>query len=160
MLRGLWAERRRLAPIVNRAPRPPFDALAALEKDEQQSAANLARARRERRAAEEGLEALGGHRRLTRRRDRQQAEQRLDRAAGLVSGAESVVEWIGQRRTRPDAEMAKWTAWTAEHGHESSRLREVDSLIAEHRRQHQPSIGRQQGITRSVDRDLGIDLGL
>jgi hypothetical protein len=147
-------------PRSSRAPSPPFDALAALEKDQQRAAATLAKARQERRAAEEALEALGGHRRLTRRRDRQRAEQRLDRAAGLVSGAENVVELIGQRRTRLDAEMADWKAWTAEHGHETSRLREVDSLIVRHRREHQPSLGREQGVARSVDRDVGIDLGL
>ncbi|HEV8623518.1 MAG TPA: AAA family ATPase [Acidimicrobiia bacterium] len=156
----LWAERRRLAPIVNRAPRPPFDALAALERDQQRAAANLAKARGEQRAAEEALEELGGHRRFTRRRDRQQAEQRLDRAAGLVSGAESVLEQIGQRRMCLDAEMAEWREWTAEHGHEANRLREVDSLIAEHRRQHQPSLSREQGLSRNVERDVGIDLGL
>ncbi|MGH9010205.1 MAG: hypothetical protein ACRDYF_10215, partial [Acidimicrobiia bacterium] len=156
----LWAERRRLAPIANRAPHPPFDALAALERDQQRAVANLAKARQERRAAEEALEELGGHRRLTRRRDRQQAEQRLDRAAGLVSGAESVLEQVGQRRTRLDGEMAEWREWTAEHGHEASRLREVDSLIAEHRRQHQPSLGREQCLSRNVERDVGIDLGL
>ena len=126
----------------------------------ERAAANLAKARHKQRAAEEALKALDGHRRLTRRRDRQQAEQRLDRAAGLVNGAESVVEMIGQRRTRLDAEMAEWKAWTAKHGRETSRLQEVDSLIAQHRRQHQPNLGREQGITRGVDRDLGIDLGL
>jgi conjugative relaxase-like TrwC/TraI family protein len=156
----LWAERRRLAPIVNRAPHPPFDALAALDRDQQRAVANLAKARQERRAAEEALEELGGHRRLTRRRDRQQAEQRLDRAEGLLSGAESVLEHVGQRRTRLDGEMAEWREWTAEHGHEASRLREVDSLIAEHRRQRQPSLGREQGLSRNVERDVGIDLGL
>src|SRR5207244_2309862 len=134
----------------NRAPRPPFDALAALEKDQQRAAANLAKARRERRAAEEGLAELGGHRRFLRRRDRQQAEQRLDRAAGLETGAESVLARIGGRRTRLDAEMAEWKAWTAQHGHEASRLREVDSLIAEHHRRHQPTLGREQGITRGA----------
>jgi len=57
-------------------------------------------------------------------------------------------------------QLAEWTAWTAEHGREASRLREVDSLIAEHHRHHQPTLGREQGIIRSVGRDAGIDLGL
>ena len=96
---------------------------------------------------------------MTRRRDRQQAEQRLHRAAGLVSGAESVIQRIGQRRRLLDAEITAWTAWTAQHTNETSRLREVDSLIAQHGRRHQPSLGREQG-THSVDRDRGIDLGL
>jgi conjugative relaxase-like TrwC/TraI family protein len=156
----LWAERLRLAPIVSRAPLPPFDGLAALEKDQRRAAANLAKARQERRAAEEAIEGLGGHRRFTRRRDRQQAEQRFDRAAGVEAGAESVLGLIGERRTRLDAEMTEWKAWTAEHGHEASRLREVDSLIAEHRRRHQPAFEQQLSFSRDTGRDAGIDLGL
>ena len=155
----LRAERRRLAPNVGRAPHPPFDALAALDKDQKRAEANLAKARRERISAEESVEDLGGHRRFTRRRDRQAAEQRLDRAAGLEAGAESVLDQIGQRRGRLDEELAEWTAWTAEHGHESRRLREVDSLIAEHRRQHEPNLSREQGRAHGVERDFGIDLG-
>jgi hypothetical protein len=154
------AERLRLAPIVNQAPHPPFDALRALKSDQERAAANLSKARRERLAAEEALQELGGHRRFTRRRDRQQAMERRDRAEGLEAGAESALESIGQRRTGLEEQIAEWTAWTAEHGHEARRLREVDSLVAEHHRQQQPTIGREQGITRNVERDVGIDLGL
>ncbi|MCA1843635.1 MAG: hypothetical protein LC792_10710, partial [Actinobacteria bacterium] len=157
---GLRAERLRLAPIVNRAPHPPFDALAALEKDEQRARANLARARRERQAAEEAVAQLGGHRRLTRRHDRQRAEERFDRATGAEANAETTLEFVGERRTRLNAELAEWKTWTAEHGHEASRLREVDSLIAEHRRQHQPTLEQQRRIDRDAGRDVGIDLGL
>ncbi len=156
----LRAERRRLAPIVNRAPHPPFDALAALEKDQKRAEAKLARARRDRMFADEALEELGGHRRFTRRRDRQAAEQRLDRATGLEAGAEEILEQIGRRRSHLDEELAEWTSWTAEHGHEARRLREVDSLIAEHRGQHAPNLGREQGPTRGAEHDFGIDLGL
>ena len=156
----LWAERLRLARIVNQAPHPPFDALAALERDQQRAFANFAKARQERQAAEEALAELSGHRRLTRRHDRQRAEQRLDRAAGAEAGSETVLERIGERRKRLDEELAEWKAWTAEHGHEASRLREVDSLLAQHRRQHQPSPEPRLGITRDAGRDVGIDLGL
>ena len=156
----LRAERRRLAPIVNQAPHPPFDALAALEQDQQRAFANLAKARQDRQTAEEALAELGGHRRLTRRHDRQRAEQRLDRAVGAEAGSETVVERIGERRKRLDEELAEWKAWTAEHGHEASRLREVDSLLAQYRRQHQPSLKQQLGVTRDTGRDVGIDLGL
>jgi conjugative relaxase-like TrwC/TraI family protein len=159
-LDALWAERLRLAPIVNRAPRPPFDALAALKRDQERAAANLAKARRERQAAEEALEHLGAHRRLTRRRDRRQAEEQLSRAERLETGADSVLQKLGERRTDLDKQVAEWTTWTAEHRYEASRLREVDSLIAEHHRQHQPTVGREQGITRDVGHDTGIDLGL
>lgn len=78
------------------------------------------------------------HRRFTRRRERQQAG-RLGRAVGAESGAESALEVIGQRRARLGEELAEWKAWTAEHRHEVSRLREIDSLIAEQLRQHRPS---------------------
>jgi conjugative relaxase-like TrwC/TraI family protein len=157
---ALWAERLRLARIVNQAPRPPFDALAALEQDQQRAFANLAKARQERQAAEEGLAELGGHRRFRRRHDRQRAEQRLDRAPGTEAGSETVLELVGERRKRLDAELAEWKAWSAEHGHEASRLREVDSLLAEHRRQHQPSLEQQLGVNRDTGRGVGIDLGL
>jgi hypothetical protein len=156
----LQAERLPLALIVNQAPHPPFDALRALKSDQERAAAKLSKARRERRAAEEALQELGGHRCFTRRRERQQAMERLDRAEGLEGGAESALEWIGQRRTGLEEQIAEWTAWTAEHGHEAPHLREVDSLTAEHHRQQQPTIGREQGITRNVERDVGIDLGL
>jgi conjugative relaxase-like TrwC/TraI family protein len=156
----LRAERLRLAPIVNGAPRPPFDALEALERDHQRVLAKLAKARQERQAAEEALGELTGHRRFTRRSERQQAEERLDRALGVESGAESVLEMVGQRRARLDDELAEWRAWTAEHRHEINRFREVDSLIAEHRRQHQPSFEQQLHINRDRGRDAGIDLGL
>jgi hypothetical protein len=106
------------------------------------------------------IEEPGGHRRFTRRRDRLQAEERLDRAEGLEAGAESVLERIGQRRTALEEQVVEWTTWTAEHGQEASSLREVDTLIAEHHRQHQPSLRREQGITRNVEPDVGIDLGL
>ncbi|HVW31003.1 MAG TPA: hypothetical protein VHL53_00565 [Acidimicrobiia bacterium] len=153
-------ERRRLTPIVNQAPRAPFDALAALELDQQQAAANVARARQERAAAEAALERLGGHRRLTRRRDRQQAKERLDRASLAENWAENTIGRIGDRRKSLDAELAEWKAWTAEHGHQASRLRHVDSLLAEHRRRHQPEPGQQIGNVRDAGRDLGMDLGL
>ena len=51
-------------------------------------------------------------------------------------------------------------AWTAEHRHEVNLLREVDSLIAKHRRQDQPSLEQQVHINRDSGRDTGIDLGL
>jgi hypothetical protein len=157
----LWAERLRLAPIVNRAPHPPFDAMAALERDQQRALAKLAKARQEREAAEASLAELGGHRRLTRRHDRQRAEERLDRAAGAEAGSETVLELVGVRRKRLGAELAEWKAWTAEHGHEARRLREVDSLLAaQQRRRHQPSLEQQLGITGDTGRDVGIDLGL
>jgi flagellar biosynthesis chaperone FliJ len=157
---ALRAERLRLAPIVNRAPRPPFDALAALRRDQERAAANLAKARRERQAAEEALERLGGHRRLTRRRGRQQAEDQLSRAERLETGAESVLQKLGERRTDLNKQVAEWTTWTAQHRHEASRLREVDALVADHHRQHQPTVGRERGITRDAGHDTGIDLGL
>ena len=155
----LRAERLRLAPIVNRAPRAPFDELSALERDEQRAFANLAQAHRERQAAEDALGNLGVRRRFTRRHDRQQAEQRLDRAVGAQAWAETNLESIGERRKYLDGEMAEWKAWTAEHGHEAHRLRTVDSLLAEHRRQHQPTLEQHLGI-RDAGRDVGIDLGL
>ncbi len=156
----LWAERLRLAAIVNRAPRPAFDALAALEHDQQRAFARLAKARQEREAAGQALAQLGGHRRLTRRHDRQRAEERLDRATGAENGSQTVLELIGERRKRLNSELAEWKAWTAEHGHEASRLREVDSLLAQHRRQHQPGPERRLGANRDTGRDVGIDLGL
>lgn len=66
---------------------------------------------------------------------------------------------MGQRRTPLDAEIAELKAWTTEYGHEARRLREVDSLIGAHHRTRQPSLGREQGISRNVERDVGIDLG-
>jgi hypothetical protein len=149
----------RLAPIVNRAPQAPFAQLNVLERDQQRAFANLARARRERQAAEEALGQLSGHRRLTRRHDRQQAEQRLDQAVGAEGWAETSLELIGERRKRLDKELAEWKAWTAEHGHEAHRLRTVDSLLAEHHRQHQPTLEHHLG-GRDAGRDVGIDLGL
>lgn len=157
---ALWGERLELASIVSRAPHAPLDAMAALERDQQRAVANLARARRDRQAAEEALAGLGGHRRLTRRHDRQRAEERLDRAAGAEAGSETVLERVGERRKLLAAELDEWKAWTSEHGHEASRLREVDSLLAQHRRQHQPSLKQQLGVTRDTGRDVGIDLGL
>lgn len=157
---ALRAERLRLAPIVSQAPRRPFDALAALERDRQRAFANLTQARQERQAAEEALAELGGHRRLTRRLERQRAEERLDRAAGAEGFCETALELIGERRKHLDADLAEWKAWTAEHGREVSRLREVDTLLAGHRQQHQPSLEQQPGPTRDVGRDVGIDLGL
>ena len=154
----LRVERRRLAPIVNQAPRAPFDALAALDKDQHRAVVNLARARQEREAAEEALERLGGHRRLTKRRNRHQAEERLDRATEAENFAEATLEHIGERRKRLDAELAEWKAWTCEHGPEVGRLRELDSLIAEHRRHHRPMV-EQRPVVRDVARDVGIDLG-
>ena len=155
----LRVERRRLAPIVNQAPRAPFDALAALDKDQHRAVVNLARARQEREAAEEALERLGGHRRLTKRRNRHQAEERLDRATEAENFAEATLEHIGERRKRLDAELAEWKAWTCEHGPEVGRLRELDSLIAEHRRHHRPMV-EQRPVVRDVARDVGINLGL
>jgi hypothetical protein len=73
---------------------------------------------------------------------------------------ESVLSNLGNRRTYLKEQVAEWTAWTAQHGHEASRLREVDAQIAEHHRQYQPTLGREHGITRDVGRDVGIDLGL
>ena len=66
---------------------------------------------------------------------------------------------IGERRARLDGELAEWKAWMSEHRHEVNRLREVDSLIAEHRR-HEPSLGQQLSINRDPGRDAGMDLGL
>jgi hypothetical protein len=79
---------------------------------------------------------------------------------GVESGAEGGLAMIGQRRVPLEEELAEWKAWTAEHRNDVHRLREVDSLIAEHRRQHQPSLERQLHSHRDVGRDAGIDLGL
>jgi hypothetical protein len=105
------------------------------------------------------LAELTGPRRFTRRRERQQAEQRLDRAMGAEHGAESVLDMIGQRRVRLNEELVEWKAWAAEHGNEVNRLREVDSLIAEYGRHHQSSVERHLGMRRDTGRDMGIDLG-
>ncbi|HLJ07700.1 MAG TPA: AAA family ATPase, partial [Acidimicrobiia bacterium] len=155
----LRAERLRPAPIVKRAPRAPFAELSAWQRDQQRALANLAQAHRERQAAEEALGKLGGHRRLTRRHDRQRAELRLDRAVGAEAWAETRLQLIGERRTRLDEELAEWKAWTVEHGPKAHRFRTVDSLLAEHHRQRQPTVERRLGV-RDAGRDVGIDLGL
>jgi conjugative relaxase-like TrwC/TraI family protein len=155
----LWAERLRLAPIVNRAPRPPFDELRALERDLQRATANLADGRRERQAAEEALEGFRGYRRIARRDDRRQAETRLHRAKGLEAGAEEVLANLGKRRDGLEEQLAEWKEWNRDHGHEAERLRQVDSLIRDHHQQRQPTLGREQGKSASVVRDVGIDLG-
>jgi len=155
----LRGERLRPAPVVKRAPRAPFAELSAWQRDRQRALANLARARQERQAAEEALGKLGGHRRLTRRHDREAAEQRLDRAVGAEARAETRLRLIGERRTRLDEELAEWKAWTVEHGPETHRFRTVDSLLAEHHRQRQPTVERRLGV-RDAGRDVGIDLGL
>jgi conjugative relaxase-like TrwC/TraI family protein len=159
-MRQLWDERRRLAPIINQAPSSPFEALEVLERDRHRAVAKLGSARRERQAALDALDELGGHRRLTRRRERLRAEQRLHRAEGLEAGAESVLDHLGERRKSLNSQLDEWKAWYAEHGHEARRLREVDSLIAEHRRQHQPRLEQQLGVVRDIGRDVGLDLGL
>jgi hypothetical protein len=55
--------------------------------------------------------------------------------------------------TRPAARSSRCSArWRSWH-----RVRH--SLSARHRQRHQPSLRRAPDVTRSVDRDLGIDLG-
>jgi len=94
------------------------------------------------------------------RRSGPRSEQRLGRAAGAEGNAETTLEFIGERRTCRDTELAEWKAWTAERGQETTGLRKVDSLIAEHRRQRQPNLEQQRGLNRGAGRDVGIDLGL
>jgi hypothetical protein len=156
----LRAERHRLAPIVGRAPHPPFDALATVKHDEQLAVERLAAARRERQTAEEGLDELGGHRRITRRRNRQQAEMRIKRAQRLETGADDTLTNLGTRRADLQQQVAEWSTWIAEHGAEATRLREVDALITDYHRRHHPTLGPDQRITREVGPDTGIDLGL
>jgi multidrug efflux pump subunit AcrA (membrane-fusion protein) len=133
--------------------------LEALERDQHGAAAKLAAARRKRQAAVEALEELGGHRRFTRRSERRQTEQRLQRAQGLEAGAESVLENLAERQEDLNCQVDEWNAWYAEHGREASRLREVDSLIAEYDLQHRPGLSSEPGVTRGMEQDVGIDLG-
>lgn len=83
-----------------------------------------------------------------------------------VEDVDDLIELLRETVKRSEAktfaleDLLSRRPWTARHGHEASRLGEIDSLIAKHRREHQARLGRDRGMARSVEPDIGLDLGL
>ena len=156
----LLAERQRLRTRIGPTPYSPFHELAAARAERQQAEARQGRAIQERRATERELDGFGNIGRLLHRKERRNLEARLERAANGEQEAEEILDRLRGQEQRLADKVRQWNEWRQDHRPDLDRLARIDSMIREPDQQQDRSLDRLPQPTRTVERDIGLDLGL